>query len=91
MIVASDTCQYGDGWTIPCQRWWHEGGKAFFGIPNLGAITDAYLSAYHNVSTTLSEKAREFTLAYDADHITTWYCGSVPPPGSVHLWRKRVL
>lgn len=63
----------GAGWTVPCQRWWHQPAHSFYGIPNIDAITDAYLAAHSTDPTTLSAKAREFALNYDADRVTSQY------------------
>jgi glycosyltransferase involved in cell wall biosynthesis len=63
----------GAGWVVECQRWWHHGGGSFFAIPNISAITDAYLAAYDDGTAHLTSKAREFALNYDADDVTSNY------------------
>ena len=63
----------GAGWVVACQRWWHHGGGSFFAIPSISAITDAYLAAYEGGTAHLTDKARQFALNYDADHVTSTY------------------
>ena len=59
----------GAGWLVNGDPWYDHTHGAFFRCPSIAEIYDAFEEAYKKPSG-LSEKARAFALAYDADRVT---------------------
>ena len=64
--AMSELC--GAGWKVPGQRHWNRGHNAWWTIPYVGAIAEAYEEAYEKAAG-MREQAREFALAYDAERV----------------------
>lgn len=65
--AMSELC--GDGWAVGGDEWYDAQQSAFYTCPSVDDITQAMLEAYEDRGC-LSEKARDFAVAYDADRVT---------------------
>lgn len=71
--AMSELC--GSGWLVEGARYWNKGHEAWWQRPSVTAITEAYEEAFtlwrSGGLAAYREKAREFSLAYDADRVLT--------------------
>jgi glycosyltransferase involved in cell wall biosynthesis len=64
----------GAGWTVDGDWFWHDDHDAYWKIPLVQEIVDAFELAYADRGNQeLRDKAREFALGYDADFVTQEY------------------
>lgn len=75
VIVADNSAMpelLGGGWLVPCEPFWDEHQKSFYGRPIVSEIEAALEKAYH-ASAKVGRDARAKALEYDADHIAETY------------------
>jgi len=69
--AMSELC--GSGWLAEGARYWNKGHSAWWVRPSVAAITEAYEEAFAlwqgGGLGAYRDKAREFSLAYDADRV----------------------
>lgn len=63
----------GAGWLVKGEPWYDPHQKAFYTIPSVQGIYEAFEAAYEQRGRGPSEKAREFALAYDAELVLSEY------------------
>lgn len=71
-FAASQDLASEDSWKVDGQAFWDEGQASFFMIPSVNGIVKALDSSY-NAPRGHSEKARQFALEFDVEHVWDWY------------------